>query len=251
MKWILSMMTVLAVGLSLLTFAGDDENTPNEEKPTQEQSTSQDELKTPGEKLSYALGMQVGEDLKKLNVDIDAAAFTRAVTDILSGKNTLLTHEQANEIKKPFLSKRQEEQAKKLKEIGDKNRKDGEAFLKENKKKKDVITTTSGLQYSVSKKGNGPKPKATDKVSVHYSGKLIDSTEFDSSYRRGQPLIFIVNERVIPGWTEGLQLMNVGSNYRFFIPPNLAYGEKGYGNGDVIGPNAVLIFDIELLSIEK
>ena len=135
-----------------------------------------------------------------------------------------------------------------MKELGEKNRKEGEAFLAENKKKKGVITTESGLQYMVLEKGDGPKPKATDTVSVNYRGTLIDGTEFDSSYKRGKPVTFPV-KGVIAGWTEALLLMNVGSKYKLFVPPNLGYG--GRGAGRLIGPEATLIFEVELLGIES
>ena len=135
----------------------------------------------------------------------------------------------------------------KQKKIGEKNKIDGEAFLAENKKKEGVKTLPSGLQYSIIKEGAGKMPKATDTVTVNYKGTLIDGTEFDSSYRRGQPVSFPVNG-VIAGWTEALQLMKEGSKWQLFIPSELAYGEKGAGN--TIGPNAVLIFEVELISIK-
>ena len=142
------------------------------------------------------------------------------------------------------MKKREEEQKK----LAEKNAKEGEAFFAENKKKEGIVTLPSGLQYKVIKEGDGPTPKATDTVSVNYKGTFIDGTEFDSSYKRNQPATFKV-KGVIPGWVEALQLMKVGSKWQIFIPASLAYGDKGAGN--VIGPNATLIFEVELLSIDE
>lgn len=206
------------------------------------------ELKTPDEKLSYAIGLEVGTSLKNLPTEIDFPVFVQAVEDGLKGKKPLLTQEQALEIKMEFGKKVREERARERKELGEKNRKEGEAFLAENKKKKGVVTTESGLQYMVLHEGEGPKPKATDRVKVHYRGTLIDGTEFDSSYTRGKPATFAL-KGVVAGWTEALQLMKVGSKYRLFIPSELAYGKRG--RGPKIGPDAVLIFELELLEIEK
>ncbi len=206
------------------------------------------ELKTHGEELSYVFGTDIGMSLKHLETEIDLAALFRGVEDSLNDRDLLLTQEKAAKIKDEFFKKQREEQARKMKELGEKNRKEGEAFLAENKKRKGVITTESGLQYMVLEKGDGPKPKATDAVSVHYRGTLIDGTEFDSSHKRGKPVTFPVNG-VIAGWTEALLLMNVGSKYKLFIPPNLGYGERGASQ--VIGPEATLIFEVELLGIES
>ncbi len=207
-----------------------------------------EELNTSDEKLSYAIGLEIGTTLKKLPTEIDFAVFIQAVEDGLKGKEPLLTQQQAIEIKKEFGKKVQEDRVRKKKELAEKNLKEGEAFLAENKKKKGVITTKSGLQYLVLQEGDGPKPKATDRVKVHYSGKLIDGTEFDSSYKRGKPTTFSL-KGVVPGWTEALQLMKVGSKYRVFIPSKLAYGNRS--RSQKIGPNSVLIFELELLDIEK
>lgn len=200
-----------------------------------------EEFKTLLAEFSYALGMDVGESLKRLDTGIDLDAFMKAIEDSLKDKELLLTREEASKIKKDFFMKIQ-------KEVSEKNIKEGEAFLAENKKKKGVITTDSGLQYMVIKEGDGRKPKETDRVKVHYRGTLIDGTEFDSSHKRGQPATFQV-KGVIPGWTEALQLMKEGSKYRIFVPSKLAYGERGAG--PQIGPNSTLIFEVELLSIEE
>ena len=207
-----------------------------------------EELNTSDEKLSYAIGLEIGTTLKKLPAEIDFAVFIQAVEDGLKGKEPLLTQQQAIEIKKEFGKKVQEDRVRKREELAEKNLKEGEAFLTGNKKKKGVITTESGLQYLVLQEGDGPKPKATDLVKVHYSGKLIDGTEFDSSYKRGNPTTLSL-KRVVPGWTEALQLMKVGSKYRVFIPSKLAYGNRS--RSQKIGPNSVLIFELELLDIEK
>lgn len=205
-----------------------------------------EELKTPAEKLSYTLGMDVGESLKTAPTDIDFEVFLQGLKDSFKGEKTLLTLEEATEIRGEFVKKMQMENIQKMLALAEKNKKEGEAFLTENKKKKGVITTASGLQYTVLEKGNGPTPGIDDAVKVHYSGTLIDGTVFDSSYKRGQPVTFPLNG-VIKGWTEALQLMRVGSKHRLFIPSGLAYGEQGSGP---IGPNSMLIFEVELLGIE-
>ncbi len=205
------------------------------------EEASKEQLDTAAAKFSYALGMDVGASLKRLKTEIDLGSFLRGVEDNLKGTKTLLTPKQAEEVKAEFFKKAQQE-------LAENNRKEGEAFLAENKKKEGVVATASGVQYTVLQEGEGPKPTADDQVKVHYRGTLIDGTEFDSSYRRGEPATFPVTG-VIAGWTEALQLMKVGSKYRLFIPSNLAYGERGAG--PQIGPNATLIFEVELLGIEK
>ncbi len=236
MKRISAMLVVMGLSLSSLTFAAE------------EKEVTKEQLKTPSETLSYALGMEIGASLKTLETEIDFAAFIRGVEAALKGTKSLLTPQEANNIRQEFFRKRKEELARKRSKLADKNRKEGEAFLTENKKKKGVETTASGLQYTVLREGDGPKPAKTDRVKVHYRGTFLDGTEFDSSYEKGQPASFPVTG-VIRGWTEALQLMRVGSKYRLFIPSDLAYGERGAGAR--IGPNATLIFEVELLDIEK
>jgi FKBP-type peptidyl-prolyl cis-trans isomerase len=233
MRTISAIVTALALALCLLTFAAEEEKAPA--------------LETSSAKFSYALGLEIGASLKRLQTEIDFAALTRGVEDSLKGRKPLLTPQEAAEVKEEVFKKIQEERSQKMREMGEKNRKEGEAFLAENKKKKAVVTTPSGLQYTVLREGDGPEPKSTDRVRVDYRGTLLDGTEFDSSYKRGRPATFEVGG-VIAGWTEALQLMKVGSKYRLFVPSNLAYGERGSGQ---IGPNATLIFDVELLAIEK
>jgi FKBP-type peptidyl-prolyl cis-trans isomerase len=203
-------------------------------------------LKTPADELSYALGMDVGNSLKRLDAKVDFDVFIEAVQATLNGDETLLTPQQAREVTKNFVLEKRKKRLAERKEAAKKNLAEGEAFLAENKAKEGVITTDSGLQYQVIKEGDGAKPKATDKVTVQYRGTLLDGTEFDSSYKRGKPATFRV-KGVIPGWTEALQLMPVGSTYKLFIAPKLAYGERG--SGTKIGPNSTLIFEVELLEI--
>jgi FKBP-type peptidyl-prolyl cis-trans isomerase FklB len=204
------------------------------------------ELKTQDQKVSYLLGLDMGSYLKKMGIAIDQAALFQGIKDTLSGQKPLLTQEQAAALKQEFGKKMQEEQMAKAKAAGEKNSKEGAAFLEKNKSEKGVITTASGLQYTILTQGTGSKPKSTDVVTVNYRGTTLDGKEFDSSYKHGQPATFPVTG-VIPGWTEALQLMNVGTKAKLFVPSSLAYGERGAGED--IGPNATLVFDIELISI--
>lgn len=204
-------------------------------------------LKTQKDKVSYALGMNFGKTLQKQSIDVDPAILYRALKDTLAGNKLLMTDE---DVKATLIQLQQDvrkEQEEKAKQVGETNRKEGEAFLAANKTKEGVVTLPSGLQYKVLTQGTGPKPTASDTVACQYRGTLIDGTEFDSSSKHGpQPITFPVTG-VIRGWTEALELMPVGSKWQLFIPPDLAYGERGTG-GD-IGPNATLIFEIELVSI--
>ena len=201
-------------------------------------------LKNQKEKVSYIIGMDIGNNLKRQSIDIDTNILAKGVKDAFSGSQPLLTEQEIRETMTAF----RKEMMAKQEEVAKKNKKDGEVFLAENKKKEGVKTLPSGLQYKVIRVGIGKKPKLTDSVTTHYRGTLINGTEFDSSYRRGQPISFQVNG-VIPGWTEALQLMEEGAKWQLFIPSNLAYGERGAGRD--IGPNATLVFEIELLSIEE
>jgi FKBP-type peptidyl-prolyl cis-trans isomerase FklB len=205
-------------------------------------------LKDQKDKVSYSIGVNIGNNLKRQSIDVNMDAFTQGIKDALSGGKTLMTEEEVNDTLKTFQQEMQAKRTEHLKELGEKNKKEGDAFLAENKKKEGVITLPSGLQYKVIKEGTGETPKITDTVTVNYRGTLIDGTEFDSSYKRGQPATFPVNG-VIAGWTEALQLMKIGSKWQLFIPLDLAYGERAVGRD--IGPNATLIFDIELLAIKK
>ncbi len=194
------------------------------------------------------IGIDIGGSLKKQPFEVDAAMVAKGLRDALSGGKTLMTDQ---EVKETLMALQQELMAKqqaRMKEAGEKNKKEGEAFLAANKTKEGVKALPSGLQYKVITEGKGKKPAATDTVSVNYRGTLIDGTEFDSSFKRNQPATFPVNG-VIKGWTEALQLMKEGSKWQLFVPSDLAYGERGAGAA--IGPNAVLIFEVELLSIKS
>src|SRR3990172_6918812 len=205
-------------------------------------------LKDQKDKVNYSIGMDIGNTLKNLSVDVNFDILVKGIRDVLAGNKTLLTAQESRDTIIAFQKEMMAKQTERMKELGEKNKKEGETFLAENKIKEGVITRPSGLQYKVIKEGTGDMPKPTDTVTTHYSGTLIDGTEFDSSYRSGQPATFKVNG-VIPGWTEALQMMKAGSKWRLFIPPHLAYGERGAGRD--IGPNPTFIFDVELLSIVK
>lgn len=198
-------------------------------------------------KLSYAIGMDIGASLKSLATEFDRTAMMAAINDKLDGKKLMLSDEEAGKVKKAFFQQQSEKRATERKALAEKNKAEGEKFLAENAKKAGVTVTASGLQYEVLKAGDGAKPKESDYVKVNYRGTLLDGTEFDSSYKRGKPITFPL-KGVIKGWTEGVQLMNVGSKYKFYIPADLAYGEQGAGS--TIAPNSTLIFEIELLGIE-
>ena len=204
-------------------------------------------LQTAKEKQSYSIGADIGSKLKSQSIDIDTDLFSQGLKDAFSGGKLLLTEQEMKDTLTALQKELMEKQAERNKQLGEKNKKEGEAFLIENKKKEGVKTLPSGLQYKVIKEGTGKIPKAEDTVVTNYRGTLIDGTEFDSSYKRGQPATFPV-KGVIPGWTEALQLMKEGSKWELFIPSNLAYGERGAGG--VIGPNATLIFEIELISVK-
>ena len=206
------------------------------------------ELKSFKEKLSYSMGLDVGTYFKSIDTEIELQTLIKGIEDAFHEKKPLLSVEEVSAIQKEFTEKIRARQEKALREMKEENKKEGAAFLEKNKKKKGVTVTKSGLQVEVLKKGKGPKPKATDKVKVDYIGKLIDGTEFDNSIKRGEPAVFGVDQ-VIPGWSEALQLMDVGSKIRLVVPSELAYGETGAP--PVIEPNSVLVFEIELHSIEK
>lgn len=204
-------------------------------------------LKDQKEKASYSIGLELGNSLKKGKMDVNADTLFKGLKDGLSGAKPLLSEDQVKETMTALQKEMMEKQAAASKEAAAKNLADGEKFLAENKKKDGVKTTATGLQYKVIKEGTGTPPKETDTVVTNYKGTTLDGTEFDSSYKRNEPATFPVN-RVIKGWTEALQLMKPGSKYQLFIPSSLAYGERAVGKD--IGPNATLIFDVELLSIK-
>ena len=215
--------------------------------PQESSEPKQAALDTELSKVSYDIGLDVGKSLKGLGADIDRAAFTEALNVQLDGAKTRLSAEEASKAKQDFFQKRAAKQAEERKAASAGKKLKGENFLAKNAKKEGVTSTDSGLQYEVLKMGDGAKPVATDKVKVHYRGTLLDGTEFDSSYKRGQPISFPLNG-VIKGWTEGMQLMPVGSKFKFYVPSSLDYGERGAGA--VIAPNSTLVFEVELLAIE-
>ena len=205
-------------------------------------------LETNRDSVSYIIGTDISRSLIDIKDEIDLDILIRGLEDRLNEKPLLVPEEEAQPIMREFSMKMRKKQEEKSKASVENNLEAGKKFLEENKKKEGVITTESGLQYLVLKQGDGPKPSKTDKVKVQYRGTTIDGTEFDSSYKRGEPATFPV-AGVIKGWTEALLLMNVGSKYKLFIPSELAYGQRGAGQK--IAPNAVLIFEVELLDIVK
>jgi FKBP-type peptidyl-prolyl cis-trans isomerase FklB len=203
-------------------------------------------LTTPKDKLSYSIGTDIGKKLKAQSIDVDPAVVSRGIKDAFTGAKPAMTDEEMKSSLTGLQTQMREKQMAAIKELAEKNKKEGEAFLAANKSKEGVVALPSGLQYKILKAGDGKKPAASDTVVCNYKGTLIDGTEFDSSYKRGEPATFPVSG-VIKGWTEALQLMPVGSKWQLFIPSEMAYGERGAG-GD-IAPNSTLIFEVELLSI--
>src|SRR5216117_2519002 len=200
------------------------------------------QLKDQKDKVSYSIGMNIGFNLSRQKVDINPELLAAGIKDAIAGKPQL-TQDQVKDVMAQF----EKDMEQKQKQAGEKNKTEGAKFLEDNKKKPGVKTTASGLEYKVEKEGTGAQPKPTDMVTVNYRGTLMDGTEFDSSYKRGQPASFPVNG-VIKGWTEALQLMKQGSKYQLFIPSNLAYGERAMGPD--IGPNSTLIFEVELQEVK-
>jgi FKBP-type peptidyl-prolyl cis-trans isomerase FklB len=227
-----SIIALATVLLALPVFA--------QEKSAQEKST---QLKDTKDKVSYSIGLNIGFNFKKQGLPLNTDALVAGIKDATTGKDPLLKENEIREVMNTW----QKEVADKQKVAGEKNAADGEKFLAENKSKAGVKTTASGLQYKAEKEGTGPQPKETDTVTVNYRGTLIDKTEFDSSYKRGEPATFPL-QGVIKGWTEGLQLMKKGSKYQFFVPSKLAYGERAIPPD--IGANSTLIFEVELIDIK-
>ncbi|NCO50639.1 MAG: FKBP-type peptidyl-prolyl cis-trans isomerase [Deltaproteobacteria bacterium] len=207
-----------------------------------------EELKTEKEKISYAIGMSIGSDMQRQELDLDVKLLADGLSAAYADQETLLSQEDMVKTLVAFQQKKQAELQAKAAEIGDKNKAAGQKFMGENATKEGVKTTASGLQYEVLTEGQGATPTADDKVTVNYRGTLVDGTEFDSSYKRGEPVSFPVNG-VIAGWTEALQLMKEGDKFRLVIPENLAYGERGAGQ--LIGPGSTLVFEVELIKVEK
>lgn len=204
-------------------------------------------LKTEKQQASYMIGMQLGQSLKPVKDEVDLDIVMRAVRTVLDDGKLLMTEEQAMQVAQAFGERMQAKMQAEAEEQAKTNLATGEKFLAENAKKPGVQVTGSGLQYQVLSEGNGPKPTADQTVRVHYKGQLLDGTTFDSSYDRGEPAVFALGQ-VAPGWAEGVQLMPVGSKYKLWIPSKLGYGEQGTPGGP-IGPNATLVFEVELLGI--
>lgn len=199
------------------------------------------------DRLSYALGLSMGNNFRASGIDtINVQDFADGVAAVFYGSEQKMSYDEAKEVIREYFTALEAKQQEQAREIGEANAKAGRDFLDANGKREEVKVTPSGLQYEVVKEGDGPKPTATDSVTVHYTGRLIDGTVFDSSEERGEPATFGVTQ-VIPGWVEALQMMSVGSQWRLFIPSNLAYGPNGAGG--VIGPNQTLIFDVTLIAI--
>lgn len=204
------------------------------------------ELETEAQKLGYIIGMDIGSSLKQQGTELDLDSLFEAIKATYNDEELAMTPEEAATVREGFIAKRRAEAEAERDTVAAQNAAEGDKFLLENRVKEGVQITDSGLQYKVVEMGDGAKPVATDKVTVHYRGTLLNGEEFDSSYSRGEPVSFALNQ-VIPGWTEGVQLMPVGSKFMFFIPPDLGYGPAG---GGPIGPNATLIFEVELMGIE-
>jgi FKBP-type peptidyl-prolyl cis-trans isomerase len=221
---------------------------PSHAAGTQAGSPNSSTLTTQKDKVSYAIGMNIGANLHRQSVDVDPKILQRGLEDSLAGGKTLLSEDEAKATLTQFQTEMRQKQQEKMQQAGATNKKEGDDFLAANKTKQGVVALPSGLQYKILTAGTGPKPTASDSVVCNYKGTLIDGKEFDSSYKRGQPATFPV-AGVIKGWTEALQLMPVGSKWQLFVPSDLAYAERG--SGPDIGPNATLIFEVELLSIQS
>jgi FKBP-type peptidyl-prolyl cis-trans isomerase FklB len=259
--------TILAAGVALLgnavaqqpPAAKNQQTPPAKNQPTSgakagkaaaaksKKASALTTLTTQKEKISYALGMNVGAGLHQQSVEVDPKLFLQGLKDALAGGKTLMTEDEVRTALTQLQNQLRSKQEEKMKQAAETNKKEGEAFLLANKSKEGIVALPSGLQYKILTPGTGPKPTATDTVVCNYRGTLVNGKEFDSSYKRGQPATFPV-AGVIKGWTEALQLMPVGSKWQLFLPSELAYAQRGAGAD--IGPNATLIFEVELLSIQ-
>ncbi len=235
----LLLLAAVAVGVAVLQKAPLAGDAPDPEKPEAEKVGEKDLLK----KVGYGIGVQVGRNFRRIHAGFDQKEFLRGFKDGYNRRKVAMSEDDREKMLGEFFRA-------KYKNLAENNAKEGKAFLAANRKKKGVVETRSGLQYIILKEGKGETPKATDTVTVQYVGTVIDGQVFDSSYRRGQAARFQVG-RVIPGWTEGLQLMKVGAKYKFFIGGKLAYGMRPPQQQQLITPNALLIFEVELVSIVK
>jgi FKBP-type peptidyl-prolyl cis-trans isomerase FklB len=258
-KSLVSAVNVLAVGIALLgTNVSQGQQTPAAKPKTAPAATTHRApaaksavplaLTTQKDKFSYALGMNLGTSLHKQSVPVDPNILARGLKDALAGGKTLLTEDQARATLMEVQTEMRKKQQEQMQVAGDASKKEGDAFLAANKSKEGVVTLPSGLQYKILTQGTGPKPTLSDSVVCNYRGTLLNGSEFDSSYKRGEPATFPVNG-VIKGWTEALQLMPVGSKWQLFVPSDLAYGERS--PAPEIGPNSTLVFEVELLSIQN
>ncbi len=257
-KYFTSMVNILAAGIVLLASNSQGQQTPAAKPPAAPATKTRRVapaakspaplLTTQKDKFSYALGMNLGGSLKKQSVAVDSNILARGLKDALAGGKTALTEDQARATLMEVQTEMRKKQQEEMQAAGEASKKEGAAFLAANKMKDGVVTLPSGLQYKILTQGTGPKPTASDSVVCNYRGTLLNGTEFDSSYKRGEPATFPVSG-VIKGWTEALQLMPVGSKWQLFIPSDLAYGERS--PAPEIGPDSTLIFEVELLSIQN
>jgi FKBP-type peptidyl-prolyl cis-trans isomerase FklB len=258
-KSFVSALNILAVGIMLLgnTYSRGQQTPAAKPKAAPAATTRRTPaaksptslaLATQKDKFSYALGMNLGTSLHKQSVSVDPNILARGLKDALAGGKTLLTEDQARAALMEVQNEMRKKQQEQMQQAGAASKKEGEAFLAANKTKDGVVTLPSGLQYKILTPGTGPKPSASDSVVCNYRGTLINGTEFDSSYKRGEPATFPVSG-VIKGWTEALQLMPVGSKWQLFVPSDLAYGERS--PAPEIGPDSTLIFEVELVSIQN
>lgn len=242
-KGILAVVIIVTILLVLFTGCSTKDTAGEAETVVQDSLAAPESLI---ERVSYALGYLMSDSYKTQGVDLDSRYFALAMEAVYGGGEVLYTTEEMDQIMMEYQEVLMAEQAEVAAAASGTNLEEAESFLAENKDREGILTTDSGLQYEVIVEGEGPKPTAEDEVTVHYSGTLLTGVVFDSSYQRGTPATFPLNA-VIPGWTEGVQLMSVGSSYRFYIHPDLGYGE--IGAGEMIGPNELLVFDVELISI--
>ncbi|HIJ84626.1 MAG: FKBP-type peptidyl-prolyl cis-trans isomerase [Magnetococcales bacterium] len=239
---VISWVTVMM--FPALAWSQDPAEKGKEQPPAAQQGKEQ--MADPEGKFGYLLGWRMGGDLENFPVKLDAKALIQAIGDRIEGRPPKYDKAAMDQIRVEMMGALQKEKTGHMEAMGEKNRAAGLAFMTENAKKPGVVTTPSGLQYQVLKEGKGEKPKSTDQVKVNYVGTLLDGTEFDSSIKRGQPATFPL-DKVIAGWTEGVQLMQPGAKYKFFVPPQLGYGKMG--SGGVIGPETTLTFEVELLEV--